>query len=66
MRFHRLTMEGVGSFAHREVVDFDALGSQGLFLIHGDTGAGKSTILDALFCALYGSCLLYTSDAADE
>lgn len=55
MRFHRLTMEGVGSFAHREVVDFDALGSQGLFLIHGDTGAGKSTILDALFCALYGS-----------
>lgn len=54
MRFHRLTLDGVGSFAHRQTIDFDKLGSQGLFLIHGDTGAGKSTILDALFCALYG------------
>lgn len=57
MRFHRPTVEGVGFFAHREVTDFDILGSQGLFLIHGDTGAGKSTTLDALFCTLYGNIL---------
>lgn len=54
MRFHRLTMEGLGSFVNKTTVDFDVLGKQGLFLIHGDTGAGKSTILDAIFYALYG------------
>lgn len=54
MRFHRLTMEGIGSFVAKTTVDFDVLGKQGLFLIHGDTGAGKSTILDAIVYALYG------------
>lgn len=54
MKFHRLTLEGVGSFARKESIDFDKLGAQGLFLIQGPTGSGKSTILDALYCALYG------------
>ncbi|WP_414635692.1 AAA family ATPase, partial [Actinophytocola sp.] len=37
------------------MVDFDALGSDGLFLLHGDTGAGKTTLLDAVAFALYGA-----------
>ncbi|MGY0501417.1 AAA family ATPase [Nocardia sp. FBN12] len=54
MRLHRLEMVAFGPFAEPTVVDFDALGTDGLFLLHGHTGAGKTTVLDAIAFALYG------------
>ncbi|MEV0613040.1 AAA family ATPase [Nonomuraea sp. NPDC050404] len=54
MRPHRLTLTAFGSFPGTETVDFDTLSQAGLFLVHGPTGAGKTTILDALCFALYG------------
>jgi exonuclease SbcC len=54
VRLHRLRLEAFGSFPGVEEVDFDALGEAGLFLIHGATGAGKTTVLDAVCYALYG------------
>ncbi|GAB3205434.1 SMC family ATPase [Marinactinospora endophytica] len=54
MKLHRLTMQAFGPFAGTETVDFDALGEAGLFLIHGPTGAGKTSVLDAVCFALYG------------
>ncbi|WP_327093622.1 AAA family ATPase [Nocardia vinacea] len=55
MRLHRLEMTAFGPFAETTVVDFDALGADGLFLLYGQTGAGKTTVLDAIAFALYGS-----------
>ncbi|GAA1341294.1 AAA family ATPase [Arthrobacter roseus] len=55
MRIHSLEIQAFGPFAGREVVDFDALGAHGLFLLNGPTGAGKTSILDAICYALYGS-----------
>lgn len=49
-----LTMQAFGPFAGSETIDFTALGKSPLFLINGPTGAGKSSILDALCFALYG------------
>ncbi|WP_459547904.1 AAA family ATPase [Nocardia sp. X0981] len=54
MRLHRLEMTAFGPFAETAAVDFDALGADGLFLLHGQTGAGKTTVLDAIAYALYG------------
>ncbi|MCW2876870.1 MAG: exonuclease SbcC [Sphaerisporangium sp.] len=54
MRLHRLRLTAFGSFPGDEDVDFDALGEAGLFLVHGPTGAGKTTVLDAVCYALYG------------
>lgn len=54
MRLQRLEFCGIGSFADRMEIDFDALGSAGMFLVEGPTGSGKSTILDAIVFALYG------------
>ncbi|GGK78750.1 hypothetical protein Ppa06_40850 [Planomonospora parontospora subsp. parontospora] len=54
MRPHRLQITAFGSFPGEEEVDFDSLAEAGLFLIHGSTGAGKTTVLDALCFALYG------------
>lgn len=55
MLLHELTITAVGPFADRQVIDFDRLGAVGLFLLEGPTGVGKSTILDALTFALYGT-----------
>ncbi|WP_330185142.1 SMC family ATPase [Nocardia sp. NBC_01503] len=55
MRLHRLELTAFGPFAETAVVDFDELGADGLFLLHGQTGAGKTTVLDAVAFALYGS-----------
>ena len=53
MRPLRLTMQAFGSYGNRTVIDFEET-NQNLFLITGDTGAGKTTILDAIVLALYG------------
>ncbi|MFW5417174.1 SMC family ATPase [Nocardiopsis sp. CNT-189] len=54
MRLHSLTVQAFGPFAGAEEVDFDRLGAAGLFLVHGPTGAGKTSVLDAVCFALYG------------
>ncbi|MFB9907290.1 AAA family ATPase [Allokutzneria oryzae] len=54
MRLHRLELSAFGPYPGREEVDFDALGMDGLFLLHGETGAGKTTVLDAVAFALFG------------
>ncbi|MFB6891997.1 AAA family ATPase [Kitasatospora sp. NPDC056327] len=54
MRLHRLTVTAFGPFAGAETVDFDALAAAGLFLLRGATGAGKTSVLDAVCYALYG------------
>ncbi|MEV0189532.1 SMC family ATPase [Kitasatospora purpeofusca] len=54
MRLHRLTVTAFGPFAGAETVDFDGLAAGGLFLLRGATGAGKSSVLDAVCYALYG------------
>lgn len=59
MKIHRLEIEGFGPFRDRQVVDFDAFADDGIFLISGRTGAGKSSILDAVCFALYGSVPRY-------
>ena len=50
----KLTVQAFGPFSGTEFVDFEKLGSNPLFLINGATGAGKSSILDAICFALYG------------
>lgn len=54
MRPIHLILSAFGPYAGEAVVPFSELGEQGLFLITGDTGAGKTTIFDALCYALFG------------
>ena len=50
----KLTMTAFGPYANTQVIDFRVLGDRSFFLVHGATGAGKTTILDAICFALYG------------
>ncbi|WP_082234048.1 AAA family ATPase [Halobacillus massiliensis] len=54
MRALRLTMNAFGPFKHKQQVDFTELGNEAIFLITGPTGAGKTSIFDAICFALYG------------
>ena len=54
MRPERLTLRAFGPFADEQTIDFRALGGRTMFVISGNTGAGKTTIFDALTFALYG------------
>lgn len=53
MRPIRLEITGLQSFSKKQIVDFDALTTLGLFGIFGETGSGKSTILDAMIFAIF-------------
>jgi exonuclease SbcC len=55
VRIHRLEISAFGPFAGTEEIDFDRLSAHGLFLLNGPTGAGKTSVLDAICYALYGS-----------
>ncbi|MFE7395444.1 AAA family ATPase [Streptomyces sp. NPDC057557] len=55
MRLHRLGLTAFGPFGATQNIDFDALSSAGLFLLHGPTGAGKTSVLDAVCYGLYGA-----------
>jgi exonuclease SbcC len=59
VRLHRLEIEGFGPFREKQVVDFDAFAADGIFLIAGRTGAGKSSVLDGVCFALYGGAPRY-------
>ncbi|MFE0045198.1 AAA family ATPase [Streptomyces albireticuli] len=73
MKLHKLTITAFGPFGGTQHIDFDELSAAGLFLLHGPTGAGKTSVLDAVCYALYGgvpgarqgSGLTLRSDHAD-
>jgi exonuclease SbcC len=55
MRIHSVQLTAFGPFAGTVTVDLDRLGAAGPFLLHGQTGAGKTTVLDAIGFALFGA-----------
>ena len=54
MILHTLEFEAFMAYPKRQEINFDALNNAGVFLLNGPTGAGKTTILDAICYALYG------------
>jgi exonuclease SbcC len=64
VRIRRLTIAGFGPYKTEQVVDFEEFADEGLFLITGKTGAGKSSILDAICFALFGSVPRYDGTQA--
>lgn len=65
MRIRHLELSGIGPFPSRHSIDFDPLTAGGLFLLEGPTGSGKSTIIDAVTWALYGT-VAGGKDSTDE
>lgn len=63
MRLVSLTFAAVGPYPGRHTIDFTRLAASGLYLLEGPTGAGKSTIIDAIVYALYGKV---AADGASE
>ncbi|MBC9957784.1 AAA family ATPase [Yimella sp. cx-51] len=55
MKLHHLQLRAFGPFGGDEQIDFDTLGASGLFLMHGPTGSGKTSVLDAICFALFAS-----------
>ncbi len=55
MRPIQLVISAFGPFAGEEIIDFEKLGTSGIYLVTGDTGAGKTTLFDAISYALYGA-----------
>ncbi len=64
MRLNCLEIRAFGPYAAAQRIDFSRLAASGLFLLEGPTGAGKTTILDAITFALYGG--LAGTDAAED
>ncbi|RYV51871.1 AAA family ATPase [Pengzhenrongella frigida] len=64
MHLRSLTMQALGPFAGKYTIDFEQLGASGLYLLEGPTGAGKSTIIDAIVFALYGK--VASADSSDD
>ena len=54
MRPIKLTLSAFGPYANKQVIDFEELNGRNIFVISGKTGAGKTTIFDAISYALYG------------
>ena len=65
MKIRWLHITGIGPFAGEHTVDFSAFEDSGLFLLDGPTGAGKSTLIDAITFALYGD-VARTKDASKD
>jgi exonuclease SbcC len=59
MKIKRLRIVGFGPYKNEQLIDFERFDADGIFLITGKTGAGKSSILDAICFALYGSVPRY-------
>lgn len=59
MKIQRLKVAGFGPYKDEQIIDFERFDDDGIFLITGKTGAGKSSLLDAICFALYGSAPRY-------